>query len=55
MHVPIVDKFYGIQQIREWQALLSEDGVHPTDSGYRVIAQQEAPVVSKLVSAILGE
>lgn len=54
LNVPIVSKFDYIQSLPAWRSLLSEDGVHPTDEGYRVIAQQEAPIVSAVVAGLLN-
>lgn len=54
LNVPIVSKFDYIQSLPAWRSLLSEDGVHPTDEGYRIIAQQEAPVVGAVVASLLN-
>lgn len=53
LNVPIVSKFDYIQSLPAWRSLISEDGVHPNDEGYRIIAQQESPVVGAVVASLL--
>ncbi len=52
MGVPVVDKFYGFQARANWRALLSDDGVHPTDEGYRVAAEMQMPVIAGIIQSL---
>ncbi|MGU4696716.1 SGNH/GDSL hydrolase family protein [Burkholderia cepacia] len=52
MGVPVVDKFYGFQARENWRALLSDDGVHPNDAGYRVAAEMQMPAIAGIIEAL---
>lgn len=52
MNVPVVDKFYGFQTLNDWRSLISDDGVHPTDAGYRAAAKMQAPAIADVISSL---
>jgi lysophospholipase L1-like esterase len=51
LNVPIVPQYYRMQQIPNWQALLS-DGLHPNAQGYAVKAQETAAVLKTVIASI---
>ncbi|WP_185640815.1 SGNH/GDSL hydrolase family protein [Burkholderia sp. Bp8984] len=51
MGVPVIDQYNWIGHQPDWQALLS-DGLHPTDTGYKMMAQQQYDVLAPIVAAL---
>lgn len=49
----VIDQFDYLPSLSNWAVLLCSDGIHPTDDGYEVKAEQEMAVIGPVVQSLL--